>query len=155
MPVLRYFLYVGGALLTLLLVANALLGQQRPASAVVSSAETPVIRIHSDKKWPEAVVFDTSQPTIAPAPVSVAKANAAPVAPTAVTEASPKAHVREAFAQLPPSEQTSPVDTRKPEAKRHLKHKVARARPMQPPWQQPPMMMASQQPHFGWFGNTW
>lgn len=154
MPMLRYFLYVGGALLTLLLVANALLGQP-PVSAVVSSAETPVIRIHSDKRWPEAVVFDTRQPAIAPAPVSVAKADAAPVAQTAATEASPKARLREAFAQLPPSEQTSPVDTRKPEVKRHLKRKVARARPMQPPWQQPPMMMAAGQPHFGWFGNTW
>lgn len=145
MPVLRYFLYVGGALLTLLLVANALLGQP-PANVVVSSAETPVIRIHSDKKWPEAVVFDTSQPTIAPAPVSVAKADVAPAA-------SPKAGVREAFAQVPLSEQTSTVDTRKPEVKRHLKRKVARTRPTQPPWQ--PMMMAAQQPHFGWFGNTW
>ena len=152
MPVLRYFLYVGGALLALILVVNALLGEP-PVSVVASSPETPVIRIHSDKKWPEAVVFDTSQPTIAP--VSVAKADLAPVAPAAVAAASPKGGVREAFAQVSPSEQTSTVETRKPEIKRHLKRRVARVRTMQPPWQQPPMMMAAQQPHFGWFGNTW
>jgi hypothetical protein len=99
------------------------------------------------------VVFDTNQPTIAP--MSVAKADVAPVAPAAVTAALPKGGVRAAFAQVPPSEQTSTVEARKPEVKRHLKRRVARARPTQPPWQQPPMMMAAQQPHFGWFGNTW
>src|SRR5438445_3384832 len=104
MPVLRYFLYVGGALLALLLVCNVVIPQAPATNTVVSSAETPVIRIHSDRKWPAPVVFDTSQPTIAPAPVTVAKADIAPAAPVAapaVTVASPKARVREAFAQLP------------------------------------------------------
>jgi hypothetical protein len=150
MPVLRYFLYVGGALLTLLLAVNALVPQAPATGSTVSSAETPVIRIHSDRKWPERVVFDTSQRTIAPAPVTVAKADD-PVAATAVTVASPKARVREAFAQLPLSEQLPPVapaDTPKAPPKR----KVVKARPAQQPQ---PMMLVAQHPHSGLFGNTW
>ena len=161
MPVLRYFLLVGGALLTLLLVANALLPELPATGSVASSADPPVIRIHSDRKWPERVVFDTSQRPFAP--VTVAKADdpvAAPavtVASPAVTVASPKARVREAFAQLPLSEQIPPVDARKLAAK-PPKRKLARTRPIQQPmppaWQQPTMLVA-QQPHFGLFGNTW
>jgi hypothetical protein len=168
MPVLRYFLYVGGALLVVLLVANALLPQVPAAGSLVSGADTPVIRIHTDQKWPARVVFDTSQPTIsrAPAPVTVAKADVPP-APPAVVEASPKARVREAFAQLPLSEQipaAAPADARKPEAKWPPKRRVAKARPARQPTmlvQQPtmflqqPTMRVAQQPHFGLFGNTW
>jgi hypothetical protein len=159
MPVLRYFLYVGGALLALLLICNVVLPQAPATNSLVSSAEAPAIRIHSDQKWPAAVVFDTSQPTNARAPVTVAKEDAPPVAAAAspVTMASPKARVREAFAQLPLSEQIPPVDAKKPEVKPQPRHKVVRARPMQQPmpqpWQQP--MMIAQQPHFGLFGNTW
>ena len=154
MPVLRYFLYVGGALIALLLVCNAVLPQDPATNSLASGSDTPVIRIHSDQKWPERVVFDTSQPTIAP--VTVAKA-ADPVAFSAVTVtvtvASPKARVREAFAQLPLSEQipaVAPV-----EVKPQPRHKVAKARPAQQPPAQQPMIRVAQQPHFGLFGNTW
>jgi hypothetical protein len=154
MPVLRYFLFVGGALLALLLGANALLPQAPAAGSLASGADLPTIRIHSDRKWPERVVFDTSQPTIAP--VTVARADV-PVAAPAVTMASPKARVREAFAQLPLSEQipaVAPVEPKKPEVKPQLKRKLAKVRPVQQPIQQPVMLVA-QQPHFGLFGNTW
>ena len=58
MPLGRYFLLMGGALLMVLLVAGAYL----PSPPVVEQVETrqPKIRIHSDKKLPERVVFDTS-----------------------------------------------------------------------------------------------
>jgi hypothetical protein len=154
MPVLRYFLFVGGALLALLLGANALLPHEAPAvGSLASSAELPAIRIHSDRKWPERVVFDTSQPTTAA--VTVAKADV-PVAAPAVTVASPKARVREAFAQLPASEQVPAVapGPKKPEIKPQPKRKLMKARPVQQPIQQPVMLVA-QQPHFGLFGNTW
>jgi hypothetical protein len=121
---------------------------------LASNVELPPIRIHSDRKWPERVVFDTSQPTTAP--VTVAKADV-PVAAPAVTVASPKARVREAFAQLPLSEQVpavAPVGPKKPEVKPQPKRKLAKARPVQQPIQQPVMLVA-QQPHFGLFGNTW
>jgi len=67
MPIFRYFLFVGGALLVLLLAANFAL----PASPVTQAVATagndqPLIRIRSDRHLPERVVLDTSQPTIAP-----------------------------------------------------------------------------------------
>jgi hypothetical protein len=31
----------------------------------------PVIRIHSDRKWPERIVYDTTLPTIVPVPTAM------------------------------------------------------------------------------------
>jgi hypothetical protein len=64
MPLRQYFLFVGGALLALLFVANWLV----PASSerTVSAVHFPPIRIHSDRKGPEAVVIDTSKSMLAP-----------------------------------------------------------------------------------------
>jgi hypothetical protein len=67
MPVARYFLFVGGVLLALLFLSNEVL-PKLPVEA--DRAETgphkSVIRIQSDRKWPERVVFDTNLPTIVP-----------------------------------------------------------------------------------------
>jgi hypothetical protein len=103
MPVLRYFIFVGGALLALLFVANAYAPPQPVAAKAdsVVTTENPTLRIRSDHKWPQAIVFDTTQPTIVP-PVLKAEANVA--APANVTEISPKARVRETFAQFVPVE---------------------------------------------------
>jgi hypothetical protein len=155
MPVLRYFLYVGGALIALLLVCNAVLPQEPATNSLVSGADRPAIRIHSDQRWPERVVFDTSQTTVAP--VTVVKV-ADPVANSAVTIASPKARVREAFAQLPLSEQIPALAAEdKPAVKPQPqpRHKVAKARPVQQPLAQQPTIRVAQQPHFALFGNTW
>ncbi|MFL6827165.1 MAG: hypothetical protein ACJ8E2_11950, partial [Bradyrhizobium sp.] len=65
MPVLRYFLYVGGVLLGLLFILDAYL-PTLPMPVGVHD-HLPVIRIASDRKWPERVVFDTSLSTIIPA----------------------------------------------------------------------------------------
>src|ERR1700730_14754742 len=67
MPVARYFLFVGGVLLALLLLINEVL-PQLPAEAARAEAgrNKSVIRIFSDRKWPERVVFDTNLPTIVP-----------------------------------------------------------------------------------------
>jgi hypothetical protein len=107
MPLMRYFAFVGGALLALLFIANACL-PALPATEARSTAATDlsVIRIHSNAKWPERVVFDTSRPTIAPVPAPVL-AEAAPAPQPAKAAATPpiKTGVREAFAQV----QTTPV----------------------------------------------
>ncbi len=153
MPLLRYFLYVGGALLALLLVANAALPPLPAGDGITSSSELPVIRIHSDRKRPEAIVFDTSKPTMAP-PV-VAKAKTATPARVAAAEFPPKARVREAFAQfVPPGTQAAAAEPKKVEAKAetrlHPKRKVARAHVNRP------LMLVAQQPQpqrFGLF--TW
>jgi len=137
MPLARYFLYVGGVLLALLFIVDA----YAPSPPFVSSADTniekPIIRIRSDRKWPERVVFDTNMPTIVPpiAPVLVARAEAAVPA---------QARGLQAFAQLKPSE------PRKPEPKPQHKRKIAKTRFA------PPMVVVAQQPRFGFFANdTW
>ena len=68
MPVVRYFLLVGGVLLALLFLSNEVLPQLPAAERVAEAGpDKPVIRINSDRKWPERVVFDTNMPTIVPA----------------------------------------------------------------------------------------
>jgi hypothetical protein len=163
MPLLRYFVFVGGALLALLFVCDAVLPQvPLPGNLTSSGSDLPAIRIRSDRKWPDRVVFDTTIPSIAP--VRIAKAEIAPV-PPAVNDASAKARVREAFAQLPPSQvalkqaggaaatmaSAEPSKTElKAELKPQPKRKVAKVRPASRP-----VMLVAQQPHYGLFDTTW
>ena len=152
MPVARYFLFVGGVLLALLLAIDSLVPQQ----AIVTSQAAPsvnktVVRIRSDQKLPERVVYDTSLPTIVP-PTVTAQAVAPPVPAVASAAATAQARVRETFAQFVPPE------AKKPEPQVQRKRKVARSRPMQ--FGQPPQMRVAQQSHFGFFGglswnSTW
>jgi hypothetical protein len=67
MPIARYFVVVGGALAVLLLVAGWSL-PARPTSFPDQPEiiERTVIRIRSERKWPEKVVMDTSKPTTTP-----------------------------------------------------------------------------------------
>jgi hypothetical protein len=168
MPLLRYFLFVGGTLLALLFVSDAVLPKQPlPSFLNVASSDQPFVRIHSERKWPERIVFDTSVATVKPAIMAEVQAAAAA-----------KARVREAFAQLTPPVSGAAVKTEpgidakldvkaldvkanvKPdqavakvaETKPQPKRKVAKARPSHPlvlVAQQP------QQPHFGFFDSTW
>lgn len=100
MPLARYFSFVGGALLALLLILDACL--PKVPAAERANANLPVIRIHSDRKWPERVVYDTTIPTIIPAQIASGEAGV----PTrvAVPGVSIKAREREAFAQMQPSD---------------------------------------------------
>ena len=108
MPVARYFLFVGGVLLALLLAIDALVPQQAVvASQAAPSVNKTVVRIRSDQKLPERVVYDTSLPTIVPPPVATAQAPApvaAPAMAAASTDAATQARVRETFAQFVPAE---------------------------------------------------
>jgi hypothetical protein len=140
MPLARYFFFVGGVLLALLFVVDAVL----PKLPVADRTDTdlPVIRIHSDRKWPERVVFDTSIPTIIPP--RTAKAEAVVPAPAPVADVSAKVRVRETFAQF------VPPDPKKPEPKLQRKRKIAKIRAA------PPVVLVAQQPRFGFFDNgTW
>jgi hypothetical protein len=140
MPVARYFMYVGGVLLALLFISDAFLPKLTVADRTATATELPAIRIHSDRKWPERVVLDTSTPTIVPA--QTAKAEAVVPPPTPAADDSAKTRVRETFAQF-----VSP-EPKKPEAKPQRKRKIAKSRPA------PPVMMVAQQPRFGFFGNN-
>jgi hypothetical protein len=114
MPLLRYFAYVGGALLALLFVVNWSLPQLN-AEPERADADRSTIRIHSQHKWPAAVVMDTTQPTIVP-----------PAAPV-VAEAPIAKPVREAFALATEAAAVKPAEAIKP-AKPHARRaRVARA----------------------------
>ena len=67
MPIARYFIIVGGTLAALLFIAGWCLPTP-PAMFAGQSVgiDRAVIRIKSAHKWPEKIVLDTSQPTIAP-----------------------------------------------------------------------------------------
>src|SRR5215471_8529654 len=102
MPLLRYFVFVGGALLALLVISDAVLPQVPLPGNLTSGSDLPAVRIRSERKWPDRIVIDTSIPM--PAPTVVAKADVAPV-PPAVSDS--KVRAREAFAQLPDPNQPS------------------------------------------------
>ncbi|HEY2246305.1 MAG TPA: hypothetical protein VGH70_02560 [Bradyrhizobium sp.] len=167
MPLLRYFLYVGGALLSLILIANVVLPQQSLPGTLTSATELPSVRIQSDRKLPERIVFDTrSMVPAAPVAVLPAPKVAAVVAPApaparaVAAEMSAKARVREAFAQLPPSEEVSePKMDRMARvvvpAPQMYKVKQAPKRVAAPrPYAPRPLAMVAQQPHFG-SSETW
>ena len=67
MPLMKYLVFVGSALVVLLLAMNWFLPDPT-IEPVYSSTERPVIRISSMETLPERVVFDTSRPSIAPPP---------------------------------------------------------------------------------------
>ena len=69
MPLARYFLFVGGVLLTLVFILDAWLAELPVMER--SYANSPVIRIRSERKWPERIVFDTTLPAIAPAQTAI------------------------------------------------------------------------------------
>lgn len=176
MPIFRYFVFVGGALLALLFAADYVLPAQPVAQAVATASnDQPLIRIRSDRHLPERVVLDTSQATIA-APVVKTAAAVAPQPPVretmspALAEMSAKARVRETFAQFTPAPKTDTAAAKKTDAKQQVqaqaqpaqgqasqaqqpKRKVARTHPA--PQQGRPMMLVAQQPHFGLFNTTW
>jgi hypothetical protein len=148
MPVLRYFVFVGGALLALLFVSDAYLPKLPDEVRAGVGVDKSTIRIHSDRKWPERVVFDTNQPTIVPAPTTIASVQV----PATVADLSAKARVRDSFAQLQPPDQTQVQlsDAKKPEKPVQRKRKIAKRHAA------PPVMMVAQQPQFSLFGsNTW
>ncbi len=77
--------FVSSVLLMLLFLADRYVpGQIAPSAR--ADIDRSVIRIHSRHKWPEAVVYDTSLPTIVP--------------PVVAAGVSPEKPPREAFAQL-------------------------------------------------------
>jgi len=175
MPIFRYFMFVGGALLALLFAANFVWPASPVTQAVVTAGyDQPLIRIRSDRHLPDRVVLDTSQPTIA-APVVKTAAVAAPQPPAdALAEMSAKARVRETFAQFTPKGDAASVKKAdaKPQAQAQAvqaqiaqaqgpqvaapaqpKRKIARTHPA--PQRGQPMMRVAQQPHFGLFNTTW
>ena len=168
MPVARYFLYVGGVLLALLCVIDALVPREPVvASNGAPAIERPVVRISSTQKLPERVVYDTSLPIIVPATSNMQIAAAPPPALSA------QSRVRNTFAQFAPeSGQAAPEPkqiagavAQKPEIQAPKKRKIARVHSYPPAyaqmrfgWQQQPSMRVAQQQQsrVGFFGmSSW
>jgi hypothetical protein len=101
MPLAAYLRNVGAALLALLLIADFYLST--PPIVQKAAAYPPVLRIHSDQKWPERINFDTTQvvvAAVAPSPWDV-DAPAPPAANKIPTKRVDASGVRDALALLP------------------------------------------------------
>ncbi|GKQ50417.1 hypothetical protein [Bradyrhizobium sp. Ce-3] len=173
MPVARYFLFVGGVLLALLFVVNAVVPQEAAIPGQSQAISSPgvdktMVRIRSTQKLPERVVYDTNQPIIVPAQLNAVAA----AVPPAASDASAQVRVRNTFAQFIPPEKADAqkaVAEAKPaeqpaQAQAPKKRKVARyhSHPQQPmrlaqPGMYQPYRVAQQQPRMGFFGGfgTW
>ena len=145
MPLARYFLLIGGALLALLFIADT---SMPTAPAGKRANSIPItIRIRSDVKWPKRVIYDTSLPTIIPTQTASAE-NHMSEPTTTVPDGPIKA--RKAFAQLPPSNSIqSPSDASRQELKPQHPRKPARKRTA--PARE---FLVARQTHFGWFGYS-
>jgi len=114
---------------------------QTPADpGIASSPETPAIRIHSDRKTPEPVVFDTSRQA-----APVARAEAPVHAAPKVAEQAP---VAQKVAQLVPADPKPIAEPKKPEVRPRAKRKTARTH-----WRHPYTLVA-QRPYY-WSYDMW
>jgi hypothetical protein len=100
-PVAKYFVSIGSALAALLLTVS----WYCPAPPAIfadrpQTITTAAIRIKSERKWPEKIEFDTSQPTIVPPAGEVSSVARLP-APLPPEETAGKPRL-EALAQLSP-----------------------------------------------------
>lgn len=141
MPLARYFLVVGAGLLALLLISSAYFAKSQATKNAAD--ESPIIRIFSDRKLPERIVFGSPVPTIIPP--QVARTEATVAAPSDIVAG--KAPEREAMAQLRPSDviqlQPSPK-VREPLPERR---KIAKRRAT------PRTFRVARQSRFEWFGR--
>jgi hypothetical protein len=141
MPLARYFSFVGGVLLALLFVLDAFVPKVPVAEK--ATANLLHIRITSDRKWPERIVYDTN------APASIASAEVTVDAPETIADASADATAREAFAMLMASvDQSQPSNARMRELKvRHPRNAVRKRAPA-------PKVAMARHLQFGWFGRS-
>ena len=133
MPLVRYFVVAGSALLLTLLVGGAWLPQAPLDDGTAASAELPVIRIHSDRKSPGPIVFDTRQQA-----APLAKADAVPARPADIIQPPPPA--AEKIAQIAPADPKPIVaaEVKKP----HAKRRTVRARAREP------LTLVAQRPYY-------
>src|SRR5262249_62046685 len=106
MPLARYFVFVGGALMALLFAFDFFSPKAAADSGIQSAGvvDKSTLRIRSEQKWPERIVLDTTQPTIVPKAAQTQAAQAALPGPEPTPPMAPSARVRETFAQFVPVE---------------------------------------------------
>jgi hypothetical protein len=118
MALFRYFAYVGGALLALILMLNVYLPKPVEQHAR-RQVDHPTIRITSQEVKVPAVFIDTSQPTIIPPPAPAQRIRVEPTPPR--DNASVKLAQAEAFAQMKPEAKRA---ARKPVPKKYAARRV-------------------------------
>jgi hypothetical protein len=140
-PIWRYLLVVGGALLAVLFAADAVLPRPPTDEIHASGSQLPKIRIYSERREPEAVIIDTNRPAIVPDVTATADAPAA-----AAVLGSPDPAIRESFARLlpPAPKQADPAQPRTRRNHPHPGRKVVTGR------YKPPLRHATQHSVFGW-----
>jgi len=133
MPLARYFFSVGGVFLLVECCSRYCLFRMPICSNCrLPTGQIPIcpVGIHSDRKWPERVVYNTNLPAIIPAHI-------------ANTDSLPAA-------QLQPSDanQLQPSDPKKREPTLQRKRKIAKRRAA------PPTIRLAQRPQFGFVGEA-
>jgi hypothetical protein len=105
-PIARYFIFVGGTLAALLLVADWCLPTPPAMFARQLNIDRSIIRIKSAHKWPERIVLDTSQPTRTPPAVVESPAQTVQLPPAETGDQS----ILEALAQWKPDTPSTAVE---------------------------------------------
>lgn len=148
MPVLRYFIFVGGALIALLFAINAYVPQApEPMQANAPGFDHSQIRITSNRVADKPIIFDTTQPTIVPPPQM---AQAATSVETKIADARiGDAKTSEALAQM--NSTPKPAVT-KPKTK---PRKIARRQEPTHQYQYPNRQTAWAQPMFPSLFGSW
>jgi hypothetical protein len=152
MPWARYFFYVGGVLLMLLMIADSYL--PKPPVAAKPEAHLPTIRLYSLERGPALVVIDTRVQTILPAQAANPEHNIA-LSAKVVVDSPPESTqndetstgIREAFAELRPTDTAlQPADPKMSKPKPRHQRKIAK-RYMQP------TRLVWRQSTYGWYGS--
>ncbi len=138
MPLVRYFLYAGSALLALLFLVDWY-SPATPAAAAgndqveQTSLDKEILRIQSAQRWPQKVVFDTNLPAIVP--LQPLATTVAPPAPTLAAAPVVGKSSLNAFAEFKPA---APAQNAPRKAVRHKASRFAPARvaayPAAPAW---------------------
>ena len=146
MPLARYFLYVGGVLLTLVFILDACLTELPVMER--AHVNSPIIRIHSERKWPERIVFDSTLTTIVPAQTAIVEERVS--SPATVAGVAVKEMEREAYALMQPfdTKRLEPSAAARRELKPQRQRKIAKRHVI------PRSLLVARQQQFGWFGNT-
>ena len=137
MPLARYFCWVSGALVALLWLLDAYLPKYPVADR--AQVHAAIIRIQSERKWPERIVYDTSGRAATPSAFAQVEVE---LDPSRIADVAVGPSERDAFAQLRPAgtgrlSRIGPEVQPRP-AQRRIARKgisrVATARPPQPAW---------------------
>ncbi|MCK1651570.1 hypothetical protein IVA88_08985 [Bradyrhizobium sp. 149] len=128
MPLIRYFVFTGSALLVLLYLADYYM-----AGPVSAAAETgpdlSIARIHSAQTWPEKIVFDTSVrqiPLTKIAASTTSDAAAPPAAPEGTRQAFAVVVQSAAESKAAESKRAAPAAPKKRVAERHRRRQALR-----------------------------